>query len=1066
MYDWARLSNPARVKLTYNLYETGGRALTRYKSVLFWPKKSFTGVRPHFKNDRSESNTTVGFDVVRADGQGKMLKGGKAKIELIREEKKYFWTHTHEKGWHYQTEAKEYVVSSKMLSFEKAESQSITVPVDWGGYRLELTDMTAKSKTIYKFHAGERWYNAWQSADKNIRPDRVTVALDKKSYRPGDVAKVKIAAPTNGTALVLLEAGGVLHSLQTNLKDKHGEVSMPIPSDLARHDAYISVFVVAPSDVQDKLKNRSFGIVSLSLDRAPRKLEVAFDLPEKWTPEQQVKTSVKVVVANGQAPSGEMFLTLSAVDSGALNLTGYKVKNPHDFFYSQRKYDVRLTDMYENVLEPTLVGAAQTRWGGDADLARGGDRPVTEVNILSLFSGRVKVENGKALIPLDLPAFDGELTLTAVAFGRDSFGMARQVIKVSSSIVAQVSMPRFMALGDHASLALDVTNLTGAPGTASVFFDASGALNSKGIKEQLTLVEGQKKVSNITVQAHAIGAGVIVANIKMGEQQVMRSWTLGVRAPAPAEYNRVTMGLKSGAQIDLPNQVLASFIPETTRVQLRIGLNPDLQGSAHFNYLNEYPYHCLEQTTSKSRPFALLSSSEDRQNLDITISDAEVQTKVMEALSRYSQLQLSSGGFGLWSKHSPEEHWLTAYASENLLDLKNSGFNVPDNMIARALGRLGEYLKSRSPLRAKSWLDQPGHYQVAYRAYAAYILAKVGKTTLGPILDIVERNLENAEGSMPAVHLGLAMIALGDTEEGVRLIEANLAKARSNLYLGDYGSDIRDRAMVLEALLTTKGLPSKLTDQAMQLILPLANDVKQKHWFSPQERSVLFKLAMTLAKQSKDQDWSGELQMAGQTTQIEAVGEYGRNLAMTNFTDAVQFVNTSEQTVYASFAWSGVPKDIKTNIANGIKVTSDYYRISGKKVTLLKAGESLKTGEVILTRIRLTSDEVAPDALLVHLLPAGLELENQNLTNSLKLESINIGGSKVEQKAKFVHQEFRSDRYVAALELNKNVESVVYFITRAVNPGTYIVPPARVESMYKPSLNGTGNTIETLTIIR
>ena len=46
------------------------------------------------------------------------------------------------------------------------------------------------------------------------------------------------------------------------------------------------------------------------------------------------------------------------------------------------------------------------------------------------------------------------------------------------------------------------------------------------------------------------------------------------------------------------------------------------------------------------------------------------------ALERYSELQRADGSFGLWSKTSPEQHWLTAYATDFIWDLKNKGVAV------------------------------------------------------------------------------------------------------------------------------------------------------------------------------------------------------------------------------------------------------------------------------------------------------------------------------------------------------------------------------------------------------
>ncbi len=64
-----------------------------------------------------------------------------------------------------------------------------------------------------------------------------------------------------------------------------------------------------------------------------------------------------------------------------------------------------------------------------------------------------------------------------------------------------------------------------------------------------------------------------------------------------------------------------------------------------------------------------------------------------------------------------------------------------------------------------------------------------------------------------------------------------------------------------------------------------------------------------------------------------------------------------------------------------------------------------------------------PDALVVDLLPAGLELENQNLANGSA--SLEQSGGEVQnllnqmQQASIKHIEFRDDRFVAAVAVDE-----------------------------------------------
>ena len=99
---------------------------------------------------------------------------------------------------------------------------------------------------------------------------------------------------------------------------------------------------------------------------------------------------------------------------------------------------------------------------------------------------------------------------------------------------------------------------------------------------------------------------------------------------------------------------------------------------------------------------------------------------------------------------------------------------------------------------------------------------------------------------------------------------------------------------------------------------------------------------------------------------------------------------------------------------------------------------------------------------MVDLLPAGLELENQNLANSSA--SLQDSGSEVQnllnqmQQADIQQMEFRDDRFVAAVAVNQGQPVTLVYLARAVTPGTYQVPVPQVESMYVPQWRATGST--------
>jgi uncharacterized protein YfaS (alpha-2-macroglobulin family) len=83
--------------------------------------------------------------------------------------------------------------------------------------------------------------------------------------------------------------------------------------------------------------------------------------------------------------------------------------------------------------------------------------------------------------------------------------------------------------------------------------------------------------------------------------------------------------------------------------------------------------------------------------------------------------------------------------------------------------------------------------------------------------------------------------------------------------------------------------------------------------------------------------------------------------------------------------------------------------------------------------------------LVVDPLPAGFEIENPDLSqgamSDLNWISVNTPS----------HVESRTDQYVAAFRYQSGVEvfSTAYMV-RATSPGTFVLPGATVEDMYRP----------------
>ena len=163
-----------------------------------------------------------------------------------------------------------------------------------------------------------------------------------------------------------------------------------------------------------------------------------------------------------------------------------------------------------------------------------------------------------------------------------------------------------------------------------------------------------------------------------------------------------------------------------------------------------------------------------------------------------------------------------------------------------------------------------------------------------------------------------------------------------------------------------------------------------------------------------------------------------------------------EAAVFQQLSISGYP--VKAPAAGGenLSIRREYLGMDGEPLNI----SNLSSGELVLVHLAIEAKQRVPDALVVDLLPAGLELENQNLGQSAA--SLEDASSEVKewqqamQNATPKHQEFRGDRYVAAVDVNGYGTTHLLYLARAVTPGTYRVPPPQVESMYRPNWQAVG----------
>ncbi|WP_456360034.1 alpha-2-macroglobulin family protein [Xanthomonas arboricola] len=1046
-----------------SVYETGGRTVTRTLKRVLWPAKALVGVRPLFDDaDGADANSNARFEITRVDADGKPQPAKGLKVTLVRELRDYHWNYT-DNHWDYDFTRRFENKDTRTLDVGSANAK-IDFPVEWGEYRLDVFDPASGLTTRYPFRAGWSWNDENRGLD--ARPDKVKLALDKTGYRAGDTLKVTLTPPHAGKGVLLVESDKLLYVQDIDVKPG-STFELPVTEAWERHDVYVTALVFRGGTSPSKITPaRAVGVAHVPMDRKARRVAVGLSAPKQMRPEQPLPVTVSVPELAGKAAH----VTISAVDVGILNITRFPVPDANAQFFAQRRLGTDAYDIYGRVIESFEGASGKLKFGGDMALEAlpQAKRPTARVQTVDLFSGSVTLDaKGNARVQLPVPDFNGTLRVSALVYSDTRYGNRDMETIVRAPILAEASMPRVMAPGDRSTVTLDVQNFTGKPGEFNVRVEGIGPLAIAEATRSVKLGVDAKQTLSFPLSATE---GYSVAKVRVRVDgngfKADRSYELPVRAGWPQVLRAQTRVLDPLAPITLDSSFADGLMAGSVTARMVVSPLPPIPFASALQGALEYPYGCAEQTTSKGYAALLLDDATARALGTKGLEAAKRRERMEGAFGRLASMQIASGHFSMWGDDGYVNPGLTPYIAEFLLDAKDAGFAVPDNVLQKALNRLSEDLLSGG--NEFYGQDRRDNLKFANQAWSGYVLARVNRAPLGTLRALYDNQRDKALTGLSLVHLGVALSLQGDTKRGDAAIKAGFAKDSSERppYFGDYGSAIRDDALMM-ALLHERGL-SKPEYDTRAVALGRALDARRATgwlWLSTQEQVALARLGKALMV-GQGKQVSGTLTVGGDAQQIAPARLFGRSFDSAALARGVQFAPQGDAPMYASLEVAGIPRSAPEPDTRHLSVERSWYTTDGKPWT----PQALKEGEALIVRVTITANSNMPDALLTDLLPAGLEIENFNLGDAKQWADVVVDGIGISERssaADVKHEEFRDDRYVAALALSSGSKAQVYYLVRAVSPGTYTVPPSLVEDMYRPELRGVGrSTPATMTVVQ
>jgi uncharacterized protein YfaS (alpha-2-macroglobulin family) len=1047
------------------------------------PAPWYIGVRrpPFF----AEAGKNIDTDVIAAGLDGLAVAGVKVKVEL----KRIQWTSVRqgEGGGFYdwQSERKE-VAAGEWTITTKTEPVPLSVPITEGGEYLLLASAEADGRsttTRIWFYAVGEGYTAWEREDHN----RIELVPEKKTYKPGDTARIMTKSPwESATALLTTEREGVRTWKPFTLTSTQQTITVPI-TEKDIPNLYVSVLLVKGRTKKDPDKDGSdpgkpafrLGYVELKVEDASKRLDVEVKANrEEFRPAAKAQIEVNVKDASGKPAQSEV--TLWAVDYGVLSLTAYQTPDVLESIYLDKALQVSNEDSRQRIISRRVLTPKGVTDGGGGGHDAGPGTLRKDFRVLAFWLGSLVTDaKGRAKTEVTLPESLTTYRVMAVAGDRQSrFGWDNAELRINKPLMLTPSWPRFLAVGDKAYFGGVVHNQLKKGGKATVSIESldPSVLSVNG-KSTVELKPGASNEVRFDAIAHSVGDARIRMRVQMGRENDAFEDVIPVRILVSPETVAAYGEAKPRAEekLEIPAQVVPSF--GGLRVELSSTAMVGLAEGAR--YLVEYPYGCAEQRASRSLALMLAADLGEAFNLP-GIDPAKEKPAVQSSLLELTKFQCGDGGFSFWPGDcNATSPYLTSWVVHVFQRAKKFGYTVDEDMLTRSYtyldGRLAE-----APPTNEGW--RPAYN--AWQAFVVKVLSEGGRNA-----DSHFNRIYEYRERMPVFALSFLADALQARKEtgGARFTELRRRIANSILPEGGtahveelsdpylmwlWSSNVRSTAIALGTLVRA-GQDEELSKRMVRWLMQVRkngrwNDTQENAWamealvdfYQRYESEVPdFIASVDLGKETIAREAFQGRSTAAKTQQFSmqqvlAKGTPGQQLPIVFTRDGVGTLYYLLRLRYAANVVMHEPLD------QGFHIERSYALADAPSATTFNAGDLIN----VTLRIRNTKERryvAVSDPI-----PAGTEpVDTWFATTATALSEAQSNNETASSwawwlRGGFDHVERHDDRVDLFATRLVEGEHLFTYLVRATTAGTFIAAPTHAEEMYEPEVFGrTATTV-------
>jgi uncharacterized protein YfaS (alpha-2-macroglobulin family) len=525
-----------------------------------------------------------------------------------------------------------------------------------------------------------------------------------------------------------------------------------------------------------------------------------------------------------------------------------------------------------------------------------------------------------------------------------------------------------------------------------------------------------------------LGVGTVEVKARAGRNEAGDRIEIDIRNPNPPSVNVYESMIEAGKEWSA--EFTYSGMAGTNKATLEVSAIPPIDINRRLGYLIQYPYGCVEQTTSAVFPQLYLNEITD---LTDEMKSA-TESNIKSGIDKLRGFQNTDGGFKYWPDSPNSDEWSSSYAGHFLIEAGHKGFNVPESV-------LREWIRYQKR-QANQWSKSQYRNSTLLQAYRLYTLSLAGEPQTGSMNRLREMELPAASKWRLA-----AAYMLAGMSDAAREMTANISMS-SEPYKElsyTYGSSTRDEAMILEALVRMNR-----RNEGMDLMKKISTALSdQGRWMSTQETAFcLIAVSSFVTKEERsgsirfEYSWN-EGKKVTASTELPLVQ---KPLTIGNETKAgIALKNSGNGILYARIIQEGIPAvSVETESKNSLSLTVTYKDSRGEEVDLSR----LRQGTEIVAEVSVANPGLRGDyqeLALTQIFPSGFEIVNERLSGDVP------DGSR--QDNSFSYKNIRDDRIYTYFDLGAEKRKFFEVHLVAAYGGKFYMPGVYCEAMYDHSIN-------------